>query len=85
MLDIARKPPLHIRILRDLHYTPSPGGVGVATTVHLGQDEVFLLGDNSVQSQDSRSLGPVPVGQLIGEPTHVVWPLETARRLVPRE
>lgn len=73
-----------VRILRDLHYTAPDEGHGVGTPVHLGPEEVFLLGDNSTQSQDSREFGPVPLEELVGEPTHVLWPPSMARRLVAR-
>jgi signal peptidase I len=38
-------------------------------------DCCYMLGDNSGNSQDSRSWGAVPVKRLIGRPVLVFWPL----------
>ena len=40
-----------------------------ATRWFTGADEVFVLGDNRMDSEDSRVFGPVPVELIIGE----VW------------
>lgn len=40
--------------------------LGGSITVHLGADEVFLLGDNRPRSIDSRLLGPVRLRDIIG-------------------
>ena len=45
----------------------------------IGNDEVFLLGDNSADSQDSRSFGPVPKSRLRGKVLGVAWPPSRAR------
>lgn len=62
-----------VRIMRDLHYT-SAGSYGVGSALSLGPGEVFVLGDNSSDSKDSRFFGPVQVSDLIGRPVSVVWP-----------
>lgn len=41
----------NLEVLRDVHYTPGPGG---QTRYRLGPDEYFVLGDNSANSVDSR-------------------------------
>lgn len=69
-----------VRVLRDLHYT-SRGSFGVDAPVHLGPDEVFLLGDNSTESRDSRQWGPVRLADVVGRPIAVVWPPSRVRRL----
>ena len=70
----------HIKIERDLCYT-EVGEFGVAADIALGPGEYFLLGDNSAQSVDSRTFGPVRAEKLIGRPRWVVWPLARARAL----
>lgn len=72
-----------IRVLRDRHYT-ARGRYGVQTLQVLGPDEIFVLGDNSADSFDSREFGPVKLSSLLGRPTCVVWPLGRARSLEPR-
>jgi signal peptidase I len=36
---------------------------------------VFVMGDNRANSVDSRSLGPVPIGNVIGRALLRIWPL----------
>ncbi len=62
-----------IRILRDLYYTRS-GTFGIDAPIALGPNEIFMLGDNSTWSQDSRHYGPVHLSELVGRPVAVVWP-----------
>ena len=49
---------------RDLHYPA--GAFGVDAPVRLGPGELFLLGDASGRSTDSREFGPVPLGEVLG-------------------
>jgi signal peptidase I len=37
-------------------------------------DSVFVMGDNRAGSQDSRALGPIPVGDIVGRAFVVFWP-----------
>jgi hypothetical protein len=69
-----------IRVLRDLYYSEK-GDFGVRSPVSLGPNEYFLLGDNSLVSQDSRVFGPVHADELLGRPVAVVWPPGGLRRL----
>lgn len=69
-----------IRILRDLHYTDQ-GEFAVEAPLTLGLDELFLLGDNSADSRDSRFWGPVAASRIVGRPVAVVWPWGRRRGL----
>jgi signal peptidase I len=44
--------------------------------ITLGPDQYFVMGDNRPNSRDSRSFGPVPIGQIIGRVVLRYWPLE---------
>ena len=69
-----------LAVLRDLYYT-TKGALGTGSPVALGPDEIFVLGDNSADSDDSRVFGPVRLEELAGRATRVVWPLTAARSL----
>lgn len=62
-----------VQVWRDLHYT-ARGRFGVDRPVRLEPDELFLLGDNSAHSTDSREYGPVKQEHLIGRAAWIVWP-----------
>ncbi|MDA0946878.1 MAG: signal peptidase I [Planctomycetota bacterium] len=62
-------------LARDLHYTRR-GSFAVDSPVRLGPGEVFLLGDASRRSADSREFGPVPLSELVGR---VLGPLGSPR------
>lgn len=51
------------------------GDDSFATT--LGRDEYFVLGDNRVQSSDSRSWGALPKNLIVGRPLVRLFPLGT--------
>lgn len=62
-----------VRLWRDVHYT-SRGEFAVGMRHALESGQLFLLGDNSAHSQDSREYGPIEESQLVGRPVMVVWP-----------
>jgi len=39
------------------------------------QDYYFMMGDNRMESRDSRILGPIPDNHIIGRATHIAWSL----------
>lgn len=75
----------NLRLFRDVYYTQPTGfraRWGVGRPVQLGADEFFVLGDNSVVSEDSRTWpgGPgVAATFLIGRPLVVHFPLRPLR------
>jgi signal peptidase I len=54
-----------------------PPGTAMPDTgpITLGEDEVFVMGDNREFSLDSRSFGPIPLEDVIGKAFLVIWPL----------
>ncbi len=67
-----------VRLRRDLYYLPGPLG---SAPVSLAPGEVFVLGDNSENSRDSRHFGPVAQEQLVGRPFAVCAPWSRMRIL----
>ncbi|HHT9132310.1 MAG TPA: S26 family signal peptidase, partial [Candidatus Tripitaka californicus] len=65
-----------IEIYRDIHYSSDlfSGRWGGATPVRMGTGEYFVLGDNSVNSKDSRVWKFVPEKNLVGKAFFVFWP-----------
>lgn len=63
-------------LARDLRYGPVEN-----FTWTLKEDEIFVLGDNSANSADSRRSGPVKVDALLGRVWAVAWPLSRIRRV----
>ena len=47
--------------------------------VVLGADEYYALGDNTMNSRDSRYWGPVPAKNLLGPGAFIYWPFTRAR------
>jgi signal peptidase I len=74
----------NVRLYRDLHYTQA-GRQGVrGKAVHLDEDQYFVMGDNSPNSEDSRfwpDQGRVPGASLIGKPFLVHLPSRVASGL----
>jgi len=49
--------------------------------ITLGEDEYFLLGDNSANSYDSRYWGPLPGKNIVGKLTRIYWPFSRINAL----
>lgn len=47
---------------------------GSAPAVTLGPDQVYVLGDNRPNSNDSRSFGPLSTDQIVGKALLCYWP-----------
>lgn len=69
-----------IRVARDFVYTQR-GGIGTRAPIELGPDELFVLGDNSASSRDSREWGPVKQNEIVGRAVSIVWPPSRWRAL----
>lgn len=69
-----------LRLYRDLHYS-ARGEYAVGTPFSIEPGKVFLLGDNSSKSRDSREYGPVDLTRVVGRAVMVVWPPSAVRWL----
>ena len=72
---------------RDIHYTPATewagkqDGAQVLADLRGENGQLFLLGDNSPQSRDSRHWRRAESQQVLGRPLLVVWPWSRMRVL----
>jgi signal peptidase I len=76
-----------LRVDRDLDYASGPafGPHGDGADVRLGPTEIFVLGDNTLHSRDSRDYGPVPLSRVLGRPLAVTRPWKRSRWLESAE
>jgi signal peptidase I len=70
----------NLAVLRDFYVLPR-GKFGVGRNITLGPREFFVLGDNTLNSRDSRDRGPISMDRFIGTAKAVVRPLRAFRRL----
>ena len=83
----AIAPIVSIEVFRDIHWLRPPLDVGAppgarrSDARHVPDGFVYLLGDNSVDSRDSRMFGPVPIASFVGRPTWVLGPWPYTRKL----
>jgi signal peptidase I len=72
---------------KKLTYSAPPGPMrppsfGTETEpFHVPTSGYFVIGDNSMNSFDSRYWGPVTEGNIIGKATKIYWPLDRVRKL----
>lgn len=52
---------------------------GEGTKITVPKDSYFVLGDNSISSQDSRYWGFVPAKNILGRPILIYWPPQRIR------
>lgn len=62
-------------VFADVYYTNVPNAYAVREPLTLKEDQFFVLGDNSANSNDGRKWGVVPRRYLVGEAFLVLWPL----------
>ena len=65
---------------RDLEYL-ALGALAGGAGVYVEPGRVFVLGDNTGDSMDSRTLGSIEASTIIGRPAWVVWPPQAVRGL----
>jgi len=63
----------NLKIIHDFHYLEL-GNFGSWSPIRLQQNQYFVLGDNSRDSQDSRHFGPIQGSSIIGRPLMVAAP-----------
>jgi signal peptidase I len=51
------------------------GGSQVTFPVNIPRGEIWVMGDNRTQSEDSRWFGPVPVSSVHGQAFFIYWPI----------
>jgi hypothetical protein len=70
-------------VFRDLHYFRERMiGVAMHTyAIHVEPGTVYLLGDNSFDSRDSRQMGALPIRDFVGQPRCVIGPPARSRWL----
>ncbi len=51
------------------------------TTYVVPKNEIFVLGDNRINSQDSRHIGTIPNKNIVGKAIYVVFPFENFKNI----
>jgi signal peptidase I len=55
-------------------YLPEGTETSDFSRVEVGKDEIFVMGDNRANSDDSRSIGPIPESDVVGRAFLLIWP-----------
>jgi signal peptidase I len=61
-------------------YTTLPDNTNMPAVV-VPAAAAFVIGDNRADSDDSRSFGSVPTGDIIGKAEFIIWPLSRVKRI----
>ncbi len=70
-----------LRLFHDIHYRPEVAPFAAVRESLVEPGQVFLLGDNTSASFDSRRRGPFPASDIMGRPIAVIGPLGRLRWL----
>jgi signal peptidase I len=62
-------------------YKITPGDTFSFSKVKIAKGHVFVMGDNRINSSDSRVIGPIPESSIIGKAFVLYWPLKRANLL----
>ncbi len=68
-----------VRVLRDILYQRA--GPSLQWPIRVPEGHVFMMGDNTASSNDSRMWGPVRIADLVGSPFVVIYPFTRVRTL----
>ena len=66
------------RVIVEEPYLTAPYGPTNLTEQTIGPEEYFVMGDNRLQSNDSRSWGTVPLSNVVGKAWFSYWPTSSA-------
>lgn len=58
----------------DEPYLPEGTETSDFTPLKIGKDEIFVMGDNRANSDDSRSIGAIPESSVVGRAILLIWP-----------
>jgi signal peptidase I len=65
--------------LEDTVYTTGGDYIAEGTSISIGENEYFVLGDNRPHSSDSRTFGPISKNQIKGKAWIVYLPISEFR------
>ena len=49
--------------------------------IEIPENCIFVLGDNRINSQDSRYVGTIPISNIIGKAIYLIYPFENFKKL----
>jgi signal peptidase I len=65
----------YIKLCGGVTNTLGPTGSDITKTEKVPPGDLFVMGDNRCQSDDSRTNGPIPKKNIIGRAFLIIWPL----------